>query len=118
MAGPKAELEITGSSDFQGDLRGKGQLTLFLTDVARAQVAVDYRSPERIVLSVESRAGIRLSADESLELSGGLTRNLVNQELRGNVKARLRVSRDLDAQVQQEFGSSGPKTSMAIKLRL
>ncbi len=118
MPDPKAELEISGSADFRGALRGKGQLTLFLSDAARAQVGLDYRNPDRILLSLTSRAGIRLSADDSLELSGGLSRDLMNQELKGHVQARLRIARDLAAQLEQEFGGSGPKTSMTLKLRL
>lgn len=118
MPDPQAELEISGSADFGGALRGKGQLTLYLSDAARAQVGLDYRDPDRILLSLSSRAGIRLSADDSLELSGGLSRDLVNQELKGNVQARLRLARDLDARLEQEFGGSGPKTSMTLRLRL
>lgn len=118
MADPKAELQIRGSSNFQGDIRGRGQLTLFLSDATRADVTLDYRNPNQILLNVGSRAGIRLSADDTLTLSGGLNRNLVNQELRGNVKAQLKIGRDLAAELEQEFGASGPKTSMSLRLKL
>lgn len=118
MPDPKAELAIEGTSDFRGTLRGKGTLTLFLSDAARAQLAVDYRDPDRLTLTLNSQGGIRLSADDTLELSGGLSRNLLNQELRGNVRARLRIARDLAAELRQEFGAAGPKTSMSLRLRI
>lgn len=116
--GPTAELQVQGSTNFGGQFRGRGQLTLFLSDAARARIALDYRNPDNILLSVDSTAGIRLSADDSLTLSGGLTQNLVNQEIRGKVGASLRLSRDLAAQIEQEFGAAGPRTSVSVRVRL
>lgn len=113
-----AELEVSGVTDFRGSFKGKGSLTLYLSDAAKAKVALDYRGPDRVLLSVESEAGIRLSADDTLTLSGGLSRDLVNQEIRGHVKAKLKLSRDLAAEIEQEFGASGPRTSVAVKLKL
>jgi hypothetical protein len=115
---PKAELELRGATTAKGQFKGKGTLTLFLSDAARAKIGLDYRSPDRILLSIESTGGIRLSADDSLVLSGGLTRDLVNGEIGGEVKARLKIARDLQAEIEQEFGASGPKTSVAVKLRI
>lgn len=115
---PAAELEVEGTTTFQGRFRGRGRFTLFLSDAAQAKIGLDYRSPDSVLLSVESTAGIRLSADDTLTLSGGLSRDLVNQEIRGRVAAKLRIARDLSAEIEQEFGASGPKTSVAMKLRI
>lgn len=115
---PTAELELRGATTAKGRFKGKGSLTLFLSDAAKAKIGLDYRSPDRILLSIESQGGIRLSADDSLVLSGGLTRDLVNGEIGGEVKARLKIARDLQAEIEQEFGGSGPKTSVSLKLRL
>lgn len=114
----RAELSVTGTTDFSGELRGKGSLTLFLSDAARARVAVDYRRPDRLLVSVESEAGIRLSADDTLVLSGGLRRDMLDREIAGHVKAELKLGRDLAAQIEQEFGASGPATTVAVKLRI
>lgn len=115
---PSAELAIDGLATYAGELRGKGVLTLHLSDAARARLTLDYRRDNRLVLAVDSTAGLRLSADDTLELSGGLTHDVLNRDLHGRVKARLSLSRDLTAELEQEFGSDGPDTSLSIKLRL
>ena len=111
-------IEVKGSTDFAGEFRGKGQLRFDISDAAQAKIALDYRSPERILLQIESSVGIKLSGDDTLTLSGGLTRDLVNQELSGEVSARLKIAKDLDVTIEQEFGGSGPRTSVALKLTL
>lgn len=115
---PVAELEVDGSRNFRGQFGGKGRLTLFLNEAAKAKIALDYRSPDNLLLSVDSTAGIRLSADDSLTLSGGLSRDLINQEMGGKVGVKLKIARDLAAEFEQEFGASGPKTSVSVTLRL
>ena len=115
---PVAELQVDGSTSFRGRFRGKGRLTLFLRDATQAKIALDYRSPDSLLLSVESTAGIRLSTDDSLTLSGGLSRDLINREMRGKVGVKLKIARDLAAEIEQEFGASGPKTSVSVTLRL
>lgn len=112
------ELELEGRTTVAGRFRGSGALTLFLSDATKAKIGLDYRSPDRILLTVESTGGIRLSADDTLTLSGGLTRDLVNREIAGEVKARLKLARDLQADIEQTFGGRGPTTSVTVKLRL
>ena len=109
-------LEVKGSTNFAGEFRGSGQLRFDIRDAARARIGLDYRNPEDIRLRIDSTVGIKLSSDDSLTLSGGLTRDLANGEFRGEVSARLRIAKDLDVSIEQEFGSGGPKTSVALKL--
>ena len=112
------ELKISGSSDFEGRIAGKGTLSLELSDAAEARVLFDYREDRRLRLGVESKVGLRLGADDTLLLSGGLTRELLNQELEGRVSARLKLARDLDVEMEQAFGPRGGKTSMSLLVRL
>lgn len=114
---PVAELRVRAETDHAGEIRGKGTLTLFLSDAARARVSVDYRRGNRLVLAVDSRAGIRLGADDTLTLSGGLSRDLFDRELTGHVSAELELSRNLVAELEQEFGADGPTTSVHLRLR-
>ena len=111
-------LEVKGSTSFNGEFRGSGQLRFDISDAARARIGLDYRSPEDVRLRIDSTVGFKLSTDDSLTLSGGLTRDLANGEVTGEVSARLRIAKDLDVTIEQEFGSSGPKTSLALKLTL
>lgn len=112
------ELEIRGSTDFTGRLAGRGKLTLHVSDAAKASIGVDYRNADRLVLSLDSTAGLRLSADDSLTLSGGLTHDLLNREFGGKVSARIRLSDRLGATIEQEFGRKGAVTSLDVRLRL
>ncbi|MFQ5890205.1 MAG: hypothetical protein ACE5JR_09145 [Gemmatimonadota bacterium] len=112
------ELEVKGSTDFAGRFTGKGRLTLHISDATKALVGLDYRRPDRLVLNLHSTAGLKLSADDTLTLSGGLTHDLLNQRLGGKVSARLKIANSLGASIEQEFGQSGPRTSLSVKLRL
>lgn len=114
---PVAELELSGLTDHAGEIRGKGTLTLFLSDAAEASVSVDYRRDDRLVVGIESETGIRLGADDSLTLSGGLSRDLFSREIEGHVTAELELARDLEVELEQEFGTDGPRTSVALELR-
>lgn len=112
------ELKVRGSKDFSGRIAGRGTLTLELGDASEAKLLFDYREDSRLRLGLESGVGLRIGADDTLRLSGGLTRELLNQELEGRVSARLKLARDLDVEVEQAFGSRGGKTSMSLTLRL
>jgi hypothetical protein len=85
---------------------------------AKAKLVVDYKRPDSIVVSLDSTVGIKLSADDSLVLSGGLTQDLVNGEVKGRVSAHLRIAKDLSAELEQRFGASGPVTSFELRLKL
>lgn len=114
---PVAQLKMSGRTDHSGDVRGKGTLTLFLSDAAEARIALDYRADNRLRIAVDSEAGIRLSADDTLTLGGGLERDLLRNETNAFVRAELELAKDLTAELEQEFGTDGPTTSIALKLR-
>ncbi len=109
-------LEIRGSTNFAGEFTGSGQLRFDISDAARAKISLDYRSPDEMIVRIESTVGFKLSGDDTLTLSAGLKRDLINREFSGEVSARLRIAKDLDVRIEQEFGSSGPKTSVVFKL--
>lgn len=112
------ELEVKGSTDFSGRVAGQGRLTLQVSDAASASVGVDYRNADRLLLSLESTAGLRLSADDTLTLSGGLTHDLLNQELGGRVRARLKIDKRVSASLEQRFDRRGPATSVELRITL
>jgi hypothetical protein len=118
MPDPKVELRLRGSTNLAGDFKGKGELRIQISDAAKARLLVDYRRPDRITVSVDSTAGIRLSADDTLTLAGGLTRDVVNNTFGGKIRAELKISRDLKAELEQSFGATGPTTSFELSLRL
>lgn len=118
MKDPPVELRIKGDTDLSGEFRGKGEFTLHVSDAARARFLLDYRRPDSLTVTLESTVGIQLAADDSLTLSGGLSRDVFNGQVKGHVSARLRITKDLSAELEQSFGPSGPKTSFELKVRL
>ena len=115
---PQIELRLRGSRNLDGVFRGKGQVLFSISDAAKAKLMVDYRGEDSILVSIESTAGITLSADDSLVLSGGITHNLVNNEFRGKVSAELRIAKDLSARLEQTFGATGATTSFEFSVKL
>jgi hypothetical protein len=118
MPDPKVELRLKGSTNLAGEFTGKGELRIQISDAAKARLLLDYRRADRITVSVDSTAGIALSADDTLTLSGGLTRDVVNNAFGGKISAELEISKDLRAELEQSFGAAGARTSFELRLKL
>lgn len=110
------QLRLRGDGDFAGEFRGDGRLIFAFSDATRASLEVDYSSPDELVVAMETTTGLTLSADDSLELSGGLSWDRVERELEGEVEAELRVGRDLGVVVRQEFVPGPDTTGLEVTL--
>lgn len=110
------ELELEGESEAGGEIEGSGTLTFHVGDASRASLRVDYSSPDEVVLSLRSRAGLELSADDTLTLTGGLERQLGLDRTSGEVGAELRFGRGRSVTVEQEFGPGPDRTSLEVSL--
>lgn len=112
----RVELEFEGEAEAGGEIEGSGTLTFHVDDASRAELAVDYSSPDEVVLSLRSRAGLELSADDSLVLTGGLERQVGLDRTAGEVGAELRFGRGRSVTVEQEFGPGPDRTSLEVSL--
>lgn len=112
----KVEIRLKGESEAGGEIEGRGTLTFHVDDASRASLQIDYSSPDEVVLSLRSRAGLELSADETLILTGGLERQVGLGRTAGEVGAELRFGRGRDVRVEQEFGPGPDRTSLEVSL--
>jgi len=112
----KVEIRLKGESDADGEIEGTGTLTLHVADASRASLEIDYSSPDEVLLSLSSRAGIHLSADETLILTGGVERQIALDETSGEVGAELRFGRGQKVKVEQEFRPGPDRTSLEVSL--
>lgn len=112
----RVELRLEGSSVPGGEIEGSGRLLLHVADASTASLEVDYSSPDEVLVSLRSRAGIRLSADESLVLTGGLERQIGLDQSAGEVGAELRFGKGRRVKVEQEFRPGPDRTSMEVSL--
>lgn len=112
----RVELRLEGETVEGGEIEGRGTLTFHVDDASRASLRVDYSSPDELVLSLRSRAGLRLSADDSLVLTGGLERQVALGVTEGEVGAELRLGRGRRVSVEQEFGPGPDRTSLEVSL--
>lgn len=112
----KVEIRLRGESGADGEIEGHGRLTLHVADASRASLEIDYSSPDEVLLSLSSRAGIDLSADETLILTGGVERQIALDETEGEVGAELRFGRGRKVRVEQEFRPGPDRTSLEVSL--
>lgn len=111
------EIRLKGESEADGEIEGTGTLTLHVADASRASLEIDYSSPDEVQLSLSSRAGIALSSDETLVLTGGVERQIGLDETEGEVGAELRFGSGRKVKVEQEFRPGPDRTSLEVSLR-
>lgn len=112
----KVEIRLKGESEADGEIEGSGTLTLHVDDASRASLEIDYSSPDEILVALRSRAGIRLSADDSLTLTGGVERQIGLDQAAGEVGAELRIGRSHRVKVEQEFRPGPDRTSLEVSV--
>lgn len=112
----RVEIRLEGTSEAGGEIEGSGKILLHVADASTASLAVDYSSPDEILVSLRSRAGIRLSADDSLVLTGGVERQIGFDRASGEVGAELRFGKGRKVKVEQEFRPGPDRTSMEVSL--
>lgn len=103
-------LRLRGAGDFDGEFRGTGELRFAFSDATRSSLEVDFESPDEMVVSMETTTGLRLSADDSLVLTGGASWDRLEREMEGEIEAELRIARDLGVVLSQSF-EPGPDTT-------
>lgn len=126
MASPRAarpsarshhvRMKLRGGGDFDGEFHGTGQLSFAFSDATRSSLEVDYSTPDELVVALETTTGLRLSADDSLVLAGGLEWDRIAEELEGEVEAELRIGRDLGVVVTQTFVPGPDTTGLEVTL--
>ena len=110
----KVRLKLSGERNVEGEIAAKGELTFRISDASQAAIHFDYREDERLVLGIQSSAGFRISAKNTLQLSGGYDYDLESEEWDGQVQAELDFGKDVEVVIRQEFGSDGTATSVAL----
>lgn len=110
------KLRLRGAGDFDGEFHGTGRLSFAFPDATRSSLEVDFSTPDELVVALETSTGVRLSADDSLVLSGGLSWDRLERELEGEVEAELRVGRDLGVVVSQSFVPGPDTTGLEVTL--
>jgi len=116
MAG-KIQFTLNGEAqEFAGKVTGKGSLKLE-TDAASLCFALDYKSADKIILTLSGAQGIKLSATNKLKFSGSISREMVNQTWTGEYALKLEISKTVAAQLSQEFTRKGTKTKAEITIK-
>lgn len=116
MAG-KIQFTLNGEAQqFAGAITGKGSLKLE-TDATSLCFALDYKSKDKIILTLSGAQGVKLSAGNKLKFSGSVSRDLVNRQWEGEYALKLEISKTVAARLSQEFTKKGPKTSAEITIK-
>lgn len=101
---------------FDGKITGKGSLKLN-TDASTLCFGLDYKSEDKIILTLSGEQGIKLSASNKLTFTGCVSRDLVNRNWEGDYSLKLEISKSVAARLSQEFTRKGTKTSAEITIR-
>ena len=116
MAG-KIQFTLSGEAqEFAGAITGKGSLKL-VTDATSLSFALNYKSADKVILTLSGAQGIKLSADDKLKFSGSVSRDLVNRSWEGEYAIKLEINKTIAAQLSQEFTTLGTKTRAEITIR-
>lgn len=90
-----------------GALAGTGELSVDIQDISKTSIAVDYKEQDKVKVSVTSEAPIKLDADRSITLSGGINYDFLNKDITGNAGIDFVVSKDVAMSLEQSFNKSG-----------
>jgi len=101
---------------FNGSITGKGSLKLE-TDASSLSFALDYKSANKIILTLSGDQGVKLSAGNKLKFSGNVSRELVNRIWEGEYALKLEINKTVAARLSQEFTKKGTKTSAEISIK-
>jgi hypothetical protein len=113
----KINFTLNGEAqEFAGKITGKGSLKLE-TDATSLCFALDYKSKDKIILTLSGAQGIKLSAGNKLKFSGSVSRDMVNRSWAGEYAIKLEISQSVAARLSQEFTQKGTKTSAEITIR-
>jgi|GEM_PF-2493016 hypothetical protein len=102
----KGGVDETATSQ-TGTLAGTGALSVDIHDISKTTIAVDYKEQDKVKVSLSSEAPIKLDADSSLTLSGGLTYDFLNKSITGKAGIDITVSKDVAMSFEQAFNKSG-----------
>ena len=116
MAG-KIQFTLNGEAqEFAGAVTGKGSLKMEV-DATSLCFAMDYKSKDKVILTLSGAQGIKLSAGNKLKFSGSVSRDLVNRSWEGEYAIKLEINKTIAAQLSQEFTKMGTKTRAEITIK-
>lgn len=111
-------MKLAGAVTEQGTIWGRGQLTIEADDSADVTMSVAADTGDSVILRLESSKGFKLGADQSLNVSGGIRHDVLNDRLSGRATVELEVSKSVALHVQQQFNDAGGSTSAGLKISL
>ena len=104
------------AQEFNGMITGKGSLKME-TDATSLNFSLDYKSKDKIILTLSGTQGIKLSAGSNLKFSGSVSRDLVNSTWEGEYALKFEISQSVAARLSQEFTQKGTRTSAEITIK-
>lgn len=113
----KINFTLNGEAqEFNSKITGNGSLKLNM-DASTLCFALDYKSKDKIILTLSGEHGIKLSASNKLKFTGSISRDLINRYWEGEYALRLTINQSVAARLRQEFTKKGTKTSAEITIK-
>ncbi len=111
------QFSLSGKAQkYQGEITGSGSLKLE-TDATSYCFQMDYKSRDKVILTLSGTQGITLSAGSRLKFSESIAKNLINNTWEGKYTIKLEINKAIAAQLSQEFIKDGPRTSAEITIK-
>ena len=111
-------VKLDGRFTERGTVWGRGELTIETDDATDVRMSVTADTGDSVVLRLESSRGFKLGADQSLNVSGGIRHDVLNDHLTGRAAVELEVSKSVAVSIQQQFDRAGGSTSAGMKIRI
>ena len=99
-----------------GEITGSGSLKIE-TNVASLCFVMDYKSKDKVILTLSGTQGIKLSASSKLKFSESISRDIFDKDWKGKYEIRLEINKNIAAQFCQEFSKLGTTTTAEISIR-
>jgi hypothetical protein len=112
------KLTISGQiASAEGTITGKGGLK-FEFPTSNFKLSFDYSSPEKVIIGIAGEKQIKLSADDSLVLSGRLSKNLIDNALSGSVGLQIIINKNASVKLEQVISPDGFKTTLGFSIAI
>lgn len=113
----KIQLSLSSKAQkYAGEITGSGSLKLE-TDAIALCFQMDYKSKDKVILTLSGKQGITLSASSKLKFSESISKNVINNKWEGKFIVRLEINKTIAAQLSQEFLKDGPRTSAEFTIK-
>lgn len=107
---------FTGALSGQGNIAGRGTLTLTISDATKASVSVDAK-PGSTHVTLASSVGLSIRKSSTIDFSGTIAGDLNRSGIEGDIGVHMKLPKGVDVSVSHRFEPDDDMTTLKMTIR-